>query len=308
MSDRIPGLHHVTAIAGPPQRNVDFYVGLLGLRLVKKTVNFDDPGTYHLYYGDEAGRPGTILTFFPWAHAVPGKAGSGMTSETAFSIPADTLDAWKQRLAAAGHAFDAPTERFGERVLAFRDPDGLPLAFVAHLVAQGAVDGEAIRSFHSVTLRLAAPAQTARLLTDLFGYEAAGEEDGRLRFHAPGQAPGNIIDLVASEARGRPGAGTVHHIAFRAHDEAEQLAWREKVRSFGLFVTEVKDRNYFRSIYFREPGGVLFEIATDPPGFTADEPADALGTHLKLPPWLEPRRAQLEAQLPPLRIPEMAGR
>jgi len=307
MKPTISGLHHVTAIAGPAQRNVDFYAGFLGLRLVKKTVNFDDPGTYHLYYGDDAGRPGTILTFFPWADVVPGRAGAGMTEETAFSVPQETLDDWMSRFAEAGYDFDAPTERFGEQVLTFKDPDGLGLALVAHAEAGSRPASYAVRSFHSVTLQLASPARTARLLTDVFGYEAKGEDNWRLRFQAPGEAHAGILDLIPARERGRAGAGTVHHIAFRAHDEAEQLEWRERVQAFGLQVTEVKDRNYFKSIYFREPGGVLFEIATDPPGFTADETMEELGSHLKLPAWLEPRRAWLEAQLPVLNMPAQTG-
>ncbi|MDX1547099.1 MAG: ring-cleaving dioxygenase [Rhodothermales bacterium] len=298
----LPGIHHVTAIAGPPQRLVDFYTGVLGLRLVKKTVNFDDPGTYHLYFGDDQGRPGSILTFFPWANAAPGHTGSGMAGATAFAVPPGTLDAWTHRLAAAGHDVDAPFMRMDERVLALRDPDGLPLELIEAESVRGA-DGHALHGFHGTTLHLAAPEHTARLLTDVFGYAPDGEEDGRLRFRAAGGDRAALVDLVPAEARGRAGAGTVHHVAFRARDDAEQLAWQEAVRSTGLFVTDVKDRNYFRSIYFREPGGVLFEIATDPPGFTADEDLGALGTSLKLPAWLEPRRAQIEAQLPPLHVP-----
>ncbi len=303
----IPGLHHVTAVSGPAQRNVDFYAGVLGLRLVKKTVNFDDPGTYHLYYGDDLGRPGSILTFFPWANAVPGRTGAGMTAATAYSVPAGALDFWMERFAERALDFDAPVERFGETVLAFDDPDGLPLELIAQDAsgsgwAGGPVPPEAaVQSFHSVTLALAETEPTARLL-DLFGWENVGEEDGRLRFQAP-SGPASVVDVVQTAERGRPGAGTVHHVAFRAQGDDEQRAWQDALRSAGLFATEVKDRQYFRSIYFPSPGGVLFEIATDAPGFTADESAERLGTALKLPPWAEPRRDAIEQQLPTLTVP-----
>ncbi len=304
----IPGLHHVTAVSGPAQRNADFYVGVLGLRLVKKTVNFDDPGTYHLYYGDALGRPGSVLTFFPWANAAPGRSGAGMAAATAYAVPADALDFWMTRFADRALDFDAPVERFGEAVLGFADPDGLRLELVADGAtgegwAEGPVPPEAaVRSFHSVTLALTDTGPTARVLA-LFGWDNVGEEAGRLRFRAPGGGPASVVDLVQTTERGRPGAGTVHHVAFRARGDEEQRAWQDALRSAGLFVTEVKDRQYFRSVYFREPGGVLFEIATDAPGFTADEPADALGGALKLPPWVEDRRAAIERQLPPLTVP-----
>ncbi|MEP0547781.1 MAG: ring-cleaving dioxygenase [Rhodothermales bacterium] len=300
----ISGLHHVSAIAGPPQSNVDFYVGVLGLCLVKRTVNFDDPSAYHLYYGDATGRPGTAMTTFPWPNAVPGRAGAGMTAATAFSVPADALDFWMGRFADRALDFDAPTERFGEAVLAFADPDGLPLELVAHDAAPDAIpDAHAIRGFHSVTLALADPTPTARVLTDVFGWDDGGEEGGRLRFRAPDGGPASVVDLVQTDERGRPGAGTVHHVAFRARDDDEQRAWRDALRTAGLHPTEVKDRQYFRSIYCREPGGVLFEIATDGPGFTTDEAAADLGTALKLPPWLESRRDAIAQRLPPLTLP-----
>jgi glyoxalase family protein len=305
MPPSIPGLHHVSAVVGPPQPNVDFYVGALGLRLVKRTVNFDDPGTYHLYYGDATGRPGTAMTTFPWPNAVPGRAGAGMTSATAFSVPAGSLDVWMGSFADRALDFDAPTERFGEAVLAFADPDGLPLEIIAHDAATDVPpsSAHAIRGFHSVTLALADPTQTARVFTDIFGWETAGEEDGRLRFRAAGGGPASIVDLVQTDERGRSGAGTVHHVAFRARDDDEQRAWRDALRTAGLRPTEVKDRQYFRSIYFREPGGVLFEIATDGPGFTADESVADLGSTLKLPPWLDARRDAIAQRLPPLTLP-----
>jgi glyoxalase family protein len=300
-------IHHVTAIAGPARRNVDFYVRTLGLRLVKRTVNFDDPGTWHLYFGDDAGRPGTIMTFFPWGDAAPGRFGTGETHETAFRVPAGSIDDWTARLAEADVDFDMPVERFGERVLAFRDPDGTRLALVGSAdartadarTADGAIDG-----FHGVTLVVAEPSRTARILTDVLGFVRDGEADGRLRFRAPGAAIGSVVDLrrATDLARGRLGAGTVHHVAFRAADDADQAAMVKRLgEEHGLRTTEQKDRNYFRSVYFREPGGVLFEIATDDPGFAVDEPAETLGTALRLPAFLEPRRAEIEAHLPALR-------
>lgn len=294
-------IHHVTAIAGPARRNVDFYVRTLGLRLVKKTVNFDDPGTWHLYFGDRDGRPGTIVTFFPWANAAPGRLGSGETHETAFRVPAASLDDWAGRLAEAGVDFDMPVERFGERVLTFRDPDGMRLALVGVDDAPGA-DG-AIDGVHGVTLVVPDPARTGAILTDVFGFVAAGEADGRRRFRSPGATLGAVVDLRAATdpARGRLGAGTVHHVAFRAADDADQAAMVARLAEVhGLRTTEQKDRNYFRSVYFREPGGVLFEIATDDPGFAVDEPAETMGSALKLPAFLEPRRAEIEAHLPPV--------
>jgi glyoxalase family protein len=304
MPPPLSGFHHVTGIAGPAQPNVDFYTGVLGLRLVKRTVNFDDPGTYHLYYGDALGRPGTILTFFPWERAVPGRVGAGMPSAVALSAPAGSVDAWMGRFADRALDFDAPRERFGDPVLPFMDPDGLTLELVAHdgAEADGPLGEHGIGGVHSVTLALRNPPTSAWVLTEVFGWEEVGEEDGRLRFGPPGATEG-FIDLVPTDATGRAAAGTVHHVAFRVRDDAEQEVWRERLREAGLIATEVKDRQYFRSIYFREPGGVLFEIATDGPGFTADEDTDALGTALQLPPWLERRRPAIEARLPALTFP-----
>lgn len=316
----IPGIHHVTAIAGAAQRNLDFYVGCLGLRLVKRTVNFDDPGTYHFYYGDEVGRPGTILTFFPWQGMPQGRAGPGMASATAFAVPPGSLGFWTDRFAAEAMNFEPPRERFGQQVLAFADPDGLPLELVEDPGAEarrgweaGPVPTEhALRGFHGVTLCVEGYERTARLLTEVFGWEHRGEEGERIRFIAPGAEAGRVVDLRFQPNRrpGRMGAGTGHHVAFRARDDAEQREWREALVSLGFDVTPVVDRDYFHSIYFREPGGVLFEIATDPPGFTVDESVEELGTHLRLPPWLEARRGDVESVLPPLRLPDLpdAGR
>ncbi|WP_425091469.1 ring-cleaving dioxygenase [Tropicimonas sp. S265A] len=299
----IPGLHHVTAISGPPQPNVDFYTGVLQQRLVKKTVNFDDPGTYHLYYGDYAGTPGTILTFFPFADAGPGRAGPGMASAYAYAVPAGEFDGWMERLAEQAIDFDGPTERFGHRVITVRDPDGAPV----ELVETDRVTDDPLDGFHSVTLWLRDLAPTAKLLTDVMGYEDRGSEtvDGveRLRLAAPGDAKGTVVDLMRSDAPsiGRPGAGTIHHVAFRAEDNDTQLAWQEAVQTAGHSVTPVIDRQYFNAIYFREPGGVLFEIATDPPGFATDEPVETMGQSLMLPAKYEGMRDRIERVLPPLK-------
>ncbi|MEX1235723.1 MAG: ring-cleaving dioxygenase [Roseovarius sp.] len=298
----IPGLHHVTAICSGPQDNVDFYTGTLGQRLVKKTVNFDDPGTYHLYYGDRAGTPGTIMTFFPFVDAGPGRAGNGMASAVAYACDAAGLDAWMERLGLDAVSFDGPKERFGARVITLTDPDRLAIEIAE--TADMAPGG-----FHSVTLRLADPEPTARLLTGIMGYEALGEETGpggsRLRLRAPGGANGSVVDLLRDDAAGlgRQGAGSIHHVAFRARDAEEQRGWQDRLRVAGFDVTPVIDRQYFTAIYFREPGGVLFEIATDPPGFAIDEPEEALGQNLMLPERYEQARARIERILPPLSVP-----
>lgn len=304
------GLHHVTAISGAAQTNLDFYTRVLGLRLVKRTVNFDDPGTYHLYFGDGEGRPGSLLTFFPWAHAAPGKTGAGMVAATAFSVSEGALDYWIERLDEKDVAFQGPEQRFQDQVLRFEDPDGLSLEMIAHAgggARSGWQDGPVpagytVRSFHSVTLNVRDFGPTAQLLKGPFGYEERGEEEGRLRLEAPKECPGCIIDLVRpTSPEGRMGKGVVHHVAFRARDDEEQQRWRERIIELGFSVTDVRDRQYFRSIYFREPGGVLFEVATDEPGMLIDEEADSLGTTLRLPEWLEPRRDEIEQQLPPLK-------
>jgi glyoxalase family protein len=298
MMDRhIPGLHHVTAICGAPQANVGFYRDVLGQHLIKKTVNFDDPGTYHLYYGDAAGNPGTILTFFPFVNAGPGRAGPGMASAFAYGLGKPEFTDALDRLGALA---DAPEVRFGARVLSLRDPDGATVELVE---TDGPADGH---GFHSVTLWQRDTGKTARLLTDVFGYVAVGEERQgtvtRLRLQAPGNAQGNIVDLIRHDApvQGRSGAGTIHHVAFRATTQEAQHVWQDRLATAGHRTTDVIDRQYFNAIYFREPGGVLFEIATDPPGFAIDEPADTLGQRLMLPPQYEPMRARIEAALPPL--------
>lgn len=304
------GLHHVTAIAGDPIRNFSFYTRELGLRFVKKTVNFDDPGTYHFYYGDETGRPGTILTFFPWAGVPAGRRGVGETHQTAFRVPQRSLGYWTQRFTEKGIAYEALEKRFGEPVLPFTDPDGMALALVGIPGAEnepgwsGDVPAEhAIRGFHGVTLLLDSAAKTAAVLTDVFGFKEAGREGSVIRFKAPGDAEGSVVDIYEAKGfmRGHQGGGSVHHIAFRATDDAEQGGMAQKlVSNHGLHPTEQKDRNYFRSVYFREPGGVLFEIATDIPGFAVDEPVATLGRDLKLPGFLEAHRKQIEGVLPNL--------
>lgn len=305
------GIHHVTAIAGNPLRNFAFYTRDLGLRFVKRTVNFDDPGTYHFYYGDETGRPGTILTFFPWEGAPAGRRGVGETEETAFRVPQDSLGYWTRRFQEKGIKFEAPERRFGEAVLTFSDPDGMALALVGVAGAEhepawsnGDIPAEhAIRGFHGVTLLLADATRTAKVLTDIFGLRETGREGALIRFEAGGDKAGGIVDIreVKGLSRGGQGRGSVHHIAFRAKDDAEQASMAEKlVGNHGLYATEQKDRNYFRSVYFREPGGVLFEIATDIPGFAVDEPVATLGRDLKLPRFLEPHRGEIENVLPAL--------
>jgi glyoxalase family protein len=298
----IPGIHHVTAISGPAQKNVDFYTGTLRQKLVKKTVNFDDPGTYHLYYGDSAGSPGTILTFFPFADAGPGRAGPGMASAYAYAVPRAQFDDLMAALGRDGVDFTGPVIRFGERVLTLRDPDGAPVEVIE---SDEATDSH---SFHSVTLWERDPDPTIRLLTEAFGYQPVGSETmggaERHRLIAPGAERGRIIDVIRKDAASKPvpGAGTIHHIAFRARTQEDQDTWIDRLASMGHRTTPVIDRQYFNAIYFREPGGVLFEIATDPPGFAVDEPAETLGQALKLPPQYEPMRDRIERVLPPLRV------
>jgi glyoxalase family protein len=305
------GIHHVTAISGRADRNLDFFTHTLGLRLVKKTVNFDDPGTYHLYYGDEQGSPGTILTFFPWEHAAPGRTGVGMVHETAFRVPAGSLGYWIHRFVEKGVAHGALVKRFGEPVLTFTDPDGMAFALVGVAGAEnepawsgGGIAAEhAIRGFRGVTLLLEKAAPTGAVLTDVFGFEEAGREGALVRYRTKDASFGNAVDIreAAGFLPGRMGRGAVHHIAFRAPDDAAQAAMAQRLaEEHGLQATEQKDRNYFRSVYFREPGGVLFEIATDQPGFAIDEPVATLGGALKLPAFLEPHRKELEAVLPDL--------
>ncbi|EFH11426.1 ring-cleaving dioxygenase [Teichococcus cervicalis] len=302
------GIHHVTAIAGQARRNLDFYTRTLGLRLVKKTVNFDDPGAYHFYYGDAAGSPGSILTFFPWEHAAPGRQGVGELQETVFRIPLASVGYWLQRLSAQGVE---RAGRFGETLLRFRDPDGMALALVGlpgieaePAWSTGEVPAEhAIRGIHGVSLMLDRAEPTGAILADVFGFAEAGREGDTLRFQVPGQPIGGIVDLrgVGGFLPARLGRGSVHHLAFRAADDAAEMDMVKRLaENHGIHTTEQKDRDYFRSVYFREPGHVLFEIATDIPGFAVDEPAEQLGSALKLPRFLEQHRATIAAALPDL--------
>ncbi|WP_118973665.1 ring-cleaving dioxygenase [Taibaiella koreensis] len=308
---RILGLHHITAIAGNAQRNYDFYTQALGLRMVKKTVNFDDPGTYHFYYGNETGTPGTILTFFPWEGIGQGHTGTGMATEIGYSVPAGSLDFWRDHFTRLQVPSTETGERFGETFLSFTDPDGLNLALLVpdkNDSRPGWTSGEigpeaATKGFHSATLTLKAIDPTARVLTDIFGYRLLSQEGNRYRFITDAVPDAAIVDLLETPD-GKPGrnaAGTNHHIAFRVADSNAQMAYREKVLSKGLQITPQIDRDYFFSLYFREPGGVLFEIATDNPGFTVDEPLAELGKGLKLPKQYEPARAEIERSLPSLR-------
>jgi glyoxalase family protein len=307
----INGLHHVTAIAGDPQRNLDFYVGLLGLRLVKRTINFDDPGTYHFYFGDAVGTPGTILTFFPWPAARRGSRGAGEVEATAFAIPLGSVNYWLERLREHHVAAERLPERFGEEAIRLVDADGMLLELVATQSVnevqpwlEGSVAAEhSIRGFHSVSAAVENHQETATFLTESFGYRFVKEMGNRFRFAAPGEGAGKVIDLIRKPESppGRLGTGSVHHIAFRVPDDAEQNAWRAKIIELGFGVSSIMDRVYFRSIYFREPGGVLFEIATDPPGFAIDENVRELGTRLCLPPWMEGSRPKIEQILPATR-------
>ena len=315
--DKISGLHHVTAIASEPQRNIDFYMGFLGLRLVKLTVNFDDPETYHLYYGDGIGRPGTIMTFFPWPRGTRGKQGTGQLTTTSFSIPQDSVDFWANRLKKKHISFEGPDRRNSdERIFTFSDPDGLWLELVAHPGAtdrrgweEGPVPHQyAIRGFHSVTLTEEDSQRTSELLTSTLGFRLLREDENRLTYEVGQGGPGALVDILRRPAAlpGVVNVGTVHHVAWRTPDDAQQKKWRENLAQSGLNVTPIIDRQYFHSIYFREPGGVLFEVATDPPGFAVDEKVDELGRSLKLPSWLEPLRNQLENALPKVHLPEIS--
>ena len=316
MTPTIGGIHHVTAIASEPQRNIDWYTGVLGLRLVKLTVNFDDPGAYHLYYGDWSGSPGTIMTFFTWVGAQRGRHGTGQIGEVAFAIPQRSLAWWTGHLIRRGVQYDGPARRFGEQVLSMRDPDGLLIELVASADADdmpgwdgGTVPADhAVRRFHSVTLWENEREATTELLIGTLGFTQQREEGAYTRYGVADGKAGTLVQVrnVAGFWQGGGGVGTVHHVAWRTPDDEQELQWRAKLAEAGANVTPQLDRQYFHSIYFREPGGVLFEIATDPPGFTIDEPVEQLGTSLKLPPWFEKDRAAIERALPPVRLPGVA--
>ncbi|MDI1336836.1 MAG: ring-cleaving dioxygenase [Lacunisphaera sp.] len=310
MKAQVTGLHHITAIASDPRQNLDFYTSVLGLRFVKKSVNQDDPGTYHLYYGDYAASPGTILTFFPWAGLRRGRPGTGQAYATAFSVPAGSLPFWQARFTKLGVKQQPVESRFNDEALPFADPDGLRLELVATSETDSRpaapskdVPAEfAIRGFHGSTLALTDAAATAAVLTESMGYKLAAQAGHRARYMAAAGGPGTYVDLLTDPAlpRGLNGAGTIHHVAFRVADDAAEVSARDILLQSGLQVSPVIDRAYFKSIYYREPAGVLFEIATDGPGFAIDEPLDQLGTILGLPPHLEPHRAAIEAALPKL--------
>ncbi|MBV8671898.1 MAG: ring-cleaving dioxygenase [Acidobacteriaceae bacterium] len=318
MKTPIAGLHHVTAIASDPQRNLDFYTQLLGLRFVKRTINFDDPGTYHFYFGDDTGKPGTILTFFPWPGARKGQMGAGEVIATAFSIPVGSIEFWLDRLKANGVDVQEHS-RFGSNFISFSDPDGMVLELVEQEEAHPGtaprysdVEGsKAIQGFYGVTLLERSLENTEELL-GIMGLGKIAQEDnaqkGRLvRFAPEGDALGRFVDIkLDAEVRpGRMGAGTVHHIAFRNTDDAAQAEWRRTLARY-LPVTPVQDRTYFHSIYFREPGGVLFEMATDNPGFLIDEPVESLGEELRIPEWFEPNRRAIEARVLPITLHKAA--
>ena len=324
---RSAGIHHITAIAGDPQRNLDFYTETLGLRLVKRTVNFDDPGSYHFYFGDNIGSPGTIITFFPWPGARRGARGSGQVTTVSFAVPHNAIAFWKERLRANHVIAEEIGGRFGSNALRFLDPDGMRLELIATHVIPSSAEGshgsclkdstagsldvardDRIGGFAAPTLEVRKREKTENLLTEILGFEFVAEENNRWRFRGRGSNASAEIDLVSSDAGfGQIAVGTVHHIAFRAADDEEQLRVREQLVARGLNVTPVIDRQYFHSIYFREPNGILFEIATDEPGFLIDEPADELGESLKLPPIYEPSRDEIERVLPTIHLHHSAA-
>ena len=310
----VSGIHHVTAIAGDAQRNVDFYTTVLGMRLVKRTVNFDDPGTYHLYYGDEVGSPGTILTFFPWPNASRGREGAGQVNGVALAVPQGSLGYWLTRLVAHGVEHGEIETRFGERLIPLKDPDGMRIELVGSADAMdipgwdgGPVHSEhAVRGVHAVTVWTEHPAETHALVEGSLGMRRVGTHDSTVRFAAGEGGTGALLDVrdVAGFWTGTLGAGTVHHVAFRVPDDDAEVALMDVVRHAGTSTTDVVDRKYFHSVYFREPGGTLFEIATDEPGFAIDESVAHLGQSLVLPEWLEPERARIERKLPTIHLPE----
>ena len=310
IENRILGLHHITAIAGDAKRNFDFYTKVLGLHFIKKTVNFDDPGTYHFYFGDESGSAGTILTFFPWGESiVPGRKGSGMATEIGYSVPKGSLDFWIERFEKYNVIYNKPAEKFGQKYLTFLDPDGLKLELTETAnddrkpwETEEVKAANATRGFHHITLTLKDKTATAAILTDIFGYKLAATEVNRYRYITDAVDNASIVDIVElpEEKHGHVAGGSVHHVAFRVKNDQVLMEFRAKIEAMGLNITPQIDRNYFHSLYFREPGGVLFEIATENPGFTVDEPLEELGKNLKLPVQYESQRAAIEAHLIPL--------
>jgi glyoxalase family protein len=308
MENKILGLHHITAIAGDAKRNFNFYANILGLRFIKKTVNFDDPGTYHFYFGDEVGSAGTILTFFPWGEGIQqGRKGSGMATEIGYSVPKGSLDFWQKRFEKYNVIYNKPAEKFGEKYLTFLDPDGLKLELIESKTEDNRKAWEtdevkadvATKGFHNITLTLNNIKPTAAILTEIFGYKLIDQDVNRYRYATDAVENAAIVDLVelADEKRGLNANGTVHHVAFRVQNDEILMHFREKIEAYGLQITPQIDRQYFHSLYFREPGGVLFEIATDNPGFTVDESLEELGKNLKLPAQYEPQRAAIEKHL-----------
>ncbi len=311
MNTPIPGLHHVTAICGDAQRNHEFYTRTMGLRLVKKTVNFDDPGTYHLYYADGAGTPGSVLTFFPWPNMPKGRSGPGQISAAAFATSEAGLVYWQRRLKESGVPVRGPMQRFDEVYVEFDDPDGMKLELVVADQASAFTPWSQspvppamqLRGFHSVTLAEDGYERTHALLTREMGWTFSGQSGERFRYRAPGNGPAAIVDVLCLPGAkvGVAGMGTVHHVAFRVPDDNAQETWRQSLAENGHNISPMRDRTYFHSIYFREPGGILFEIATDTPGFAHDEPAETMGERLMLPDQFEPMRRRLEGLLPVLK-------
>lgn len=310
MEHKILGLHHITAIAGDAQRNYDFYTKTLGLRMVKKTVNFDDPQTYHFYFGDGVGSPGTILTFFPWQNVKQGRNGAGMATEIGYAVPKGSLYFWKKRFEELGVRHDVISDRFGEKQLSFQDPDGLWLSLIETKnndsrkgwETSEIKSGVSLKGFHTVTLTLNGIKATAAILTDVFGYRLVEQDENLYRYQTDAVENAAMVDLLESPGaqRGINAGGTNHHIAFRVENEEVLMAFREKIRERGLHITEKINRDYFFSLYFREPGGVLFEIATDNPGFATDETVEQLGSKLQLPTQYRSMREQIEKVLPEL--------
>jgi glyoxalase family protein len=308
MNSAIKGIHHITAIAGNAKRNFEFYTRVLGLRLVKKTVNFDDPHTYHFYYGDEIGTPGTILTFFPWEGITTGRRGARQVTEIGYSVPENSLDFWQKRFEDNNVIYNKPAEKFGERYLSFLDPDGLKIELtvpkkpdIREPWVTGEVSAEhATRGFHQITITSNKMEATAKILIEVFGYKLAEQHVNRYRFVTAAAENAAIVDIVEipSEMAGHVAGGSVHHVAFRVENEDILQQYRAKIVDRGLNITEKIDRNYFYSLYFREPGGVLFEIATENPGFAVDEIVEQLGTGLKLPAQYESQRTEIEKSLP----------
>jgi glyoxalase family protein len=310
MENNILGIHHITAIAGNAKRNYDFYTKVLGLRFIKKTVNFDDPNTYHFYYGNEEGTPGTILTFFPWEGIQTGRRGTRQVTEIGYSVPAGSLEFWEKRLDEHHVIYNKVSEKFGEQYLTFLDPDGLKFELTVAKsedtrtpwITPEVTAAYAIRGFHNITITSNKIERTAEVLTNILGFKLQEKVVNRSRFMTDTVASANIVDLVeaAGEGAGHVAGGSVHHVAFRVKDEETLMYYRDKITAAGLNITEKIDRNYFYSLYFREPGGVLFEIATDNPGFTIDETQEELGTHLMLPAQYESQRTAIENILPKL--------